>query len=72
MRMTADILPQLSSVRLTKEVSALMTGLWQACTELTASVEDEKIKIVGVIVLADLPEALQMLQAECLPRKLPD
>jgi hypothetical protein len=68
LELKSDMAPPFTSVRLTPETTALLTGSWQTRPELDVSVESEGTRINGVIVLAGLPAALQSLQVECQSR----
>jgi len=62
---TASVVPPEVLLLLPHEATALAAGSWQAATELTVTVEDERGAIRGVVPLTGLGRALALLRSNC-------
>jgi hypothetical protein len=63
---TATVAPPEVLLLLPHEATALAEGPWEAATELSVTVEDERGAIHGVVPLAGLGQALALLRSNCL------
>ena len=63
--LTASVVPPEVLLLLPREATSLAAGPWQAATELTVTVEDERGAIRGIVPLTGLGHALALLRSNC-------
>jgi hypothetical protein len=63
--LTSSVVPPEVLLLLPHDATALVTGAWQAATELLVTIEDDRGAIRGVIPLKDLGHALALLTSNC-------
>ncbi len=64
-RFEATVVPPGTAVLLPRDATALVNGSWQSLPELFVEIADDQGSIRGVIELAGLKPALDMLMANC-------
>ena len=62
---TASVVPPEVLLLLPREATSLAAGPWQAATELTVTVEDERGAIRGIVPLTGLGHAMALLRSNC-------
>jgi hypothetical protein len=65
---TGDVVPPGLLVLLPPQATSLALGPWQALPEIAVSIDDESGRISGVIPLAGVKGALQILRSNCPAR----
>jgi hypothetical protein len=63
--LTASVVPPDVLLLLPSDATALATGPWQAATELSITIEDQRGTIRGVVSIAGLGSALALLRSNC-------